>query len=165
MTVKPIPDGYHTVTPYIIVDGAAAALDFYKKAFGAEELDRHLGPGGKIMHAEMKIGDSRLMLADEFPEMGALSPKTLKGTPFGLCLYVKDSDALFNRAVGAGAKVERPIQNQFYGDRSGTVIDPFGHKWTISTHVEDVSPAEMKKRMDEMMKKGGGDCGQPQAKK
>ena len=165
MTVKPIPDGYHTVTPYIICDGAAAALDYYKKAFGAEEIDRHGGPGGKIMHAEIKIGDSRLMLADEFPEMGAKSPKSLGGTPFGLCVYVNDCDAAFNRAVAAGGKVERPLANQFYGDRSGTLIDPFGHKWTISTHVEDVSPAEMQKRMAEMMAKGFGDCGQPQAKK
>jgi len=165
MTVKAIPDGYHTVTPYIICDGAAAALDYYKKAFGAEEIDRHGGPGGKIMHAEIKIGDSRLMLADEFPEMGAKSPKTLGGTPFGLCVYVNDCDAAFNRAVAAGGKVERPLANQFYGDRSGTLIDPFGHKWTISTHVEDVSPAEMQKRMAAMMAKGGGDCGQPQAKK
>jgi PhnB protein len=159
MPVKPIPDGYHTVTPYIICDGAAAAIDYYKKAFGAEEIDRHGGHGGKIMHAEIKIGDSRLMLADEFPQMGAVSPKSLGGTPFGLCVYVKDCDALFNRAVAAGGKIERPLANQFYGDRSGTLIDPFGHKWTISTHVEDVSPAEMQKRMAAMMAKGGGDCG------
>jgi len=159
MTVKPIPDGYHTVTPYITVDGAAKALEYYAKAFGAEERMRHGGPGGKIMHAEMKIGDSAIMLSDEFPEMGAKSPKSLGGTPFGLCLYVGDADAVFNRAVAAGGKVDRPVQNQFYGDRSGTLIDPFGHKWTISTHVEDVSPEELQRRMAEMAKKMGGNCG------
>jgi len=159
MSVKPVPDGYHSVTPYLIVDGAAAALDYYKKAFGAEERMRHGGPGGKIMHAEIAIGGSVVMLADEFPQMGAVSPKTLKGTPSGICLYVRDCDAVFDRAVAAGGKIERPLANQFYGDRSGTLIDPFGHKWTVSTHVEDVSPAEMQKRMAEFAKKGAGDCG------
>lgn len=159
MTVKPIPEGYHTVTPYITVDGAAAALAYYAKAFGAEERMRHAGPGGKIMHAEIKIGDSVIMLSDEFPEMGAKSPKSLGGTPFGICLYVRDVDAVFNRAVAAGGKVDRPLKTQFYGDRSGTLIDPFGHKWTVSTHVEDVSPQEMERRMAEMPKKPGGDCG------
>ena len=143
MAVKPIPDGYHTVTPYLIVQGAAKALDFYKKAFGATELVRMPGPGGKIMHAEVQIGDSRVMLADEFPEMDARGPQALGGTPVGLCIYVENVDALFDRAVTAGAKVLRPVVDQFYGDRSGTVADPFGHKWTIATHVEDVSPEEM----------------------
>ena len=160
MTVKPIPDGYHTITPYLIVDNASSAIDFYKKAFGAEERARHGGHGGKIMHAEISIGGSVIMLADEFPQMGAVSPKTLKGTPFGLCLYVNDCDKIFNQAVAAGGKVERPVANQFYGDRSGTLIDPFGHKWTISTHVEDVSNEELERRMKDMAKNNpGGGCG------
>lgn len=159
MSVKPIPDGYHTATSYIIVKGAAAALDFYQKAFNAEEIMRFEGPGGSIGHAEIKIGDSPIMLADENPQWGAISPTTLGGTPAGICLYVRDCDAVFNRAVAAGAKVERPLQDQFYGDRSGTVIDPFGHKWTIATHVEDVTPEEMKRRHDELMKKMGAGCG------
>jgi len=154
--VKTIPDGYHSVPPYIIVDGASAAIDYYKKAFGAEERIRHAGPGGKVMHAEINLGNSIVMLADEFPEMGHKSPKTLGGTPTGICLYVNDVDTVFNRAVAAGGKIERPLQNQFYGDRSGTLVDPFGHKWTISTHIEDVSPPELQKRMAEMMKKPGG---------
>ena len=156
MSVKPIPDGYHTVTPYLIVKGAARALDFYKKAFGATELFRMPGPGGKIMHAEIKIGDSPIMLADEFPEMDARGPQSLGGTPVGLCLYVEDVDARFAKAVAAGGKVLRPVVDQFYGDRSGTVADPFGHKWTIATHKEDVSPEEMKRRMAAM---APGGCG------
>ena len=157
MAVKPIPDGYHTVTPYLIVQSAAKALDFYKKAFGATEVCRMPGPGGKIMHAEVKIGDSPVMLADEFPEMDARGPQALGGTPVGLCIYVENVDALFDRAVTAGAKVLRPVVDQFYGDRSGTVADPFGHKWTIATHKEDVSPEEMKRRMEAAMKQPG--CG------
>ena len=153
MPVKPIPDGYHSVTPYLIVSGAARALDFYKKAFGATELMRMPGPGDKIMHAEIKIGDSPIMLADEFPERNIRGPQALGGTPVGLMIYVPDVDTVFNRAVAAGAKVETPLTNQFYGDRSGTVADPFGHKWTISTHVEDVPPAEMEKRAKEAMQK------------
>lgn len=156
MAVKPVPDGYHTVTPYIIVKGAAKALEFYQQAFGANVHICMDGPGGAIMHAEFRIGDSQVMLADEFPQMGAVSPTTLGGTPFGICLYVPDCDAMFDRAVAAGAKVERPLADQFYGDRSGTVLDPFGHKWTIATHIEDVSPAEMKRRGEEMMKQMGG---------
>jgi PhnB protein len=155
MPVKPIPDGYHSVTPYLIVSGAARALDFYKKAFGATELMRMPGPGDKIMHAEIKIGDSPIMLADEFPERNIRGPQALGGTPVGLMIYVPDVDTVFNRAVAAGAKVETPLTNQFYGDRSGTVADPFGHKWTISTHVEDVPPAEMEKRAKEAMQKKG----------
>jgi PhnB protein len=155
MAVKPIPDGYHTVTPYLIVNDASRAIDFYTKAFGAKELSRFEMPGGKIGHAEIKIGDSPVMLAEEFPEMGAVSPKSLGGTPVGICLYVKDVDALAAQATAAGAKVVRPVQDQFYGDRSGTFEDPFGHKWTLSTHKEDVPDEEMHKRMEAAMKKGG----------
>ena len=146
MKTKPIPDGYHTATPYLIVNGAAQALEFYKKAFGATEMMRFPGPGGKIMHAEIKIGDSPIMLADEAPEMGARSPKTVGGTPVSLLLYVEDVDAWASKAVAAGAKVQRPVQDQFYGDRTGTFEDPFGHVWSIATHKEDVSLEEMQKR-------------------
>ena len=148
--VKPIPDGYHAVTPYLSITGAAAAIAFYKRAFGAEEIYRLEMPGGIIGHAEIQIGDSRIMLAEDMPNMPdaiARSPETLRGTTFGLCLYVKDVDARFEQAVAAGAIVKRPVTNQFYGDRSGTVLDPFGHVWTLATHVEDVSPDEMKRRM------------------
>ncbi len=144
--VKPIPDGYHTVTPYLIVNGAAKALEFYKKAFGATEIMRFPGPDGKIGHAEIKIGDSRIMMADEFPEMGAHSPLSVGGSSVNLLLYVEDVDKLAKQAVAAGAKVRRKVQDQFYGDRSGTFEDPFGHVWSIATHKEDVSPAEMQKR-------------------
>lgn len=147
MAVKPIPDGYHSVTPYLIVRGGAQAIDFYKKAFGAEELLRMPTPDGKICHSEVKIGDSVVMLADEMPQMGAIGPQTLGGTTFGICLYVTDCDTIFNRAVAAGGKVERPLTDQFYGDRSGTLIDPFGHKWTVATHKEDLSPEDIQKRM------------------
>lgn len=152
MSVKPIPDGYHTVTPYLILNDAAGALAFYKKAFGATELVRMPGPGGKIMHAEIKIGDSPIMLADEFPEMGARSPQAYGGTPVSLALYVEDVDARVDQAVAAGATVRRPVADQFYGDRSGTVEDPFGHVWTLSTHKEDVSPEEMQRRIAAFMK-------------
>ena len=147
MSVQPIPDGYHSVTPYLIVKDAAKALDFYAKAFGAEELMRFPGPGGKVMHAEIKIGDSPIMLADEFPEMGHLGPSSRGGTTVSLMVYVRDVDAAFDKAVKAGGTVVRPVKNQFYGDRSGTLNDPFGHQWTISTHVEDVTPEEMQRRM------------------
>jgi PhnB protein len=157
MPVKPIPDGYHTVTPYLIVNGAASALEFYKKAFGATELMRFPGPGGKIGHAEIRIGDSAIMLADEHPEMDARGPKTLGGSPVGILIYTEDVDAAAKRAVAAGAKVLRPVQDQFYGDRSGTFEDPYGHKWTIATHKEDVSVEEMQKRMDALMKPGGSE--------
>ena len=153
MATQPVPVGYHTVTPYLIVSGAAKALDFYKRALGAIEQMRMPGPEGKVMHAEIKIGDSVIMLADEFPEMGARSPQALGGTPVSICLYVPDVDSLFNQAIQAGGKVERPLQNQFYGDRSGTFIDPFGHKWTIATHIEDVSPEEIGRRMAAMQSK------------
>ena len=150
MAVKPIPEGYHTVTPYLIVKGAAEALAFYKKAFGAKELFRMDAPGGKVGHAEIMIGDSPIMLADENPQYLATSPQTLGGTPVGICLYVPNVDELTAQAIAAGATVLRPLQNQFYGDRSATVEDPFGHKWTIATHIEDVSPEQMKERMAAM---------------
>ena len=149
--VKPIPDGYHTLTSYLIADNAAKALDFYKKAFGAKELFRMAGPDGKIAHSELKIGDSKIMVGDESPQMGALGPKSIGGSPVTLMLYVKDVDKLFTQAVAAGAKETRPVMNQFYGDRSGSLEDPFGHKWVISTRVENVSPKEMDKRMKAMM--------------
>jgi PhnB protein len=147
MAVKAIPDGYHSMTPYLIIDGAAKAIEFYTKAFGATELLRLPGPGGKLGHAEIKIGDSILMMADEMPDMGYRGPKALGGSPVGILLYVADVARTFEKAVVAGATVDRPIQDQFYGDRSGSVIDPFGYKWTISTHVEDVPPEEMQRRV------------------
>ena len=147
---KPIPDGYHSVTPYLIVDGAAKAIAFYKKAFSAVELFRMEGPDGRIGHAEIKIGDSPVMLADEHPEMNYRSPTALGNTPVGLMIYVNDCDAVYNQAVEAGAKVLKPLTDQFYGDRSGTVSDPFGHQWTVATHKEDVSSEEMDRRMKAM---------------
>ena len=144
--VKPIPEGHHALTPYLSVHGAGAAIDFYKKAFGAKELFRMAQPDGRIGHAELQIGDSRLMLADEFPDMGFRSPHAVGGTPVHLHLYVENVDAVFNQAVGAGAKVERPVQDQFYGDRSGSLADPYGHVWHVSTHTEDLSMEEIRKR-------------------
>jgi PhnB protein len=144
--VKPIPDGYHTVTPYLTIKNAAAALDFYKQAFGAEECFRMTDPQGKVGHAEIRIGDSSIMLCDEFPEMGGTSPDTLGGSPVMIHLYVEQVDALVDRAVKAGGRLERPVADQFYGDRAGMVVDPFGHKWWIATHVEEVAPDEIKKR-------------------
>jgi PhnB protein len=144
--VKPVPDGYHSITPYLIIDGAAQAIAFYREAFGAEELVRMDAPGGRVGHAELQIGDSRIMLADEFPQMGARGPRSVGGTPVHLLLYVNDCDAVFHRAVGAGATAKKPLADQFYGDRSGTVEDPFGHSWTIATHKEDVPPDEMERR-------------------
>ena len=149
-TVKTIPDGYHTATPYLIIQGAAAALDFYKKAFNAAETVRMAQPDGKIGHAEMRIGDSCIMLADEAPQMGYRGPKALGGSPVSLVLYVEDVDAVVARAVAAGAKITQPVEDKFYGDRNGTIEDPFGHVWTIATHTEDLSPEEMKKRMAAM---------------
>jgi PhnB protein len=145
--VQAIPTGYHSVTPYLIVKNAAAALEFYKKAFGAVELMRFPGPGGKIMHAEVKIGDSPVMLADEMPEEGHVGPQTLGGVGVSMMLYVEDVDARFAQAIAAGATIKRAVQDQFYGDRSGTLVDPFGHVWSISTHKEDVSMEEMQQRM------------------
>ncbi|HET6576661.1 MAG TPA: VOC family protein [Fimbriiglobus sp.] len=151
MTVKPIPDGYHTVTPYFTVRNAAAALEFYKKAFGAVELMRFDMPDGGVAHAEIQIGDSKVMFGDECPVMGNKSPQSLGGTTGGLCIYVANCDAMFAKALATGATVMKPMADQFYGDRSGTVIDPFGHAWTIATHKEDVSLDEMKARMAALM--------------
>jgi PhnB protein len=144
--VKPIPDGYHSVTPYLCIKGAAAAIEFYKKAFGAKELVRMPAPGDKIGHAEIQIGDSHVMLADEFPEMGFLSPLSVGGSPVMMHLYVEDVGSTANKAVAAGAKVTKPVADQFYGDRSGQIQDLFGHNWYVSTHKEDVSPEEIKER-------------------
>jgi PhnB protein len=152
MAVKAVPDGYSTVTPYLIVRGAARAIEFYKAAFGAAELFRMELPGGKLGHAEIQLGNARVMLADEFPERGIQGPETLGGAGVHLLLYVDDVDSRFQQAVSAGATVTRPLANQFYGDRSGTIADPFGHVWTIATHVEDVSPEEMEKRSEAFMK-------------
>jgi PhnB protein len=154
MPVKAIPDGYHSVTPYLIVKGGAAAIDFYKKAFGATELFRMNAPDGRIGHAEVKIGDSPVMLADEYPEMQAKSPQTYGGTPVHLMIYVEDCDTMTSQAVAAGASLTRPVKDQFYGDRSGTISDPFGHQWTIATHKEDLSPEEIGRRAVEAMKQG-----------
>jgi PhnB protein len=143
---KPIPDGYHTATPYLIVQGAARAIEFYRQAFGASESARLAAPDGRVMHAEIKIGDSPIMLADELPEMGARGPQALGGSPVFLLLYVEDVDAATARAVAVGAKVLRPVQDQFYGDRSGTVTDPFGHTWTIATRKENLSLDEIRTR-------------------
>lgn len=150
MSVKPVPAGYHTATPYLIVDGAAAAIDFYRKAFGAEEIMR-FEHDGTIGHAEVRIGDSTIMLADAMPDMGYRSPAAYGGSPVGLMLYVSDADEVFNRAVKLGAESVREVRDEFYGDRSGNLKDPFGHVWTISTHKEDVDPDEMKRRFTEMM--------------
>jgi len=157
MAVKPIPDGYHSVTPYLILDNATSALEFYKKAFGAVEEVRMPAPGGRIGHAEIRIGDSVIMLADESPEMGARSARTLGGSPISLLVYVEDVDARVAQAVAAGAKLVRPVANQFYGDRTGGVDDPFGYHWYLATHVEDVPPEEMKKRAAKAM--GGAGSG------
>ena len=145
--VEPIPVGYHNITPYLIVRNAAAAIDFYKKAFNAVELMRFLGPGGKIMHAEVKIGDSPVMLAEEMPEEGYVGPQTLGGVGVSMMLYVEDVDTRFAQAIAAGATIKRPVQDQFYGDRNGTLVDPFGHVWSIGTHKEDVPMEEMQRRM------------------
>jgi len=153
MKTKYIPDGYHTATAYLIVNGAARAIDFYKQAFGATEGIRLAGPNGKVGHAEIKIGDSHIMLADEFPECDARSPQAFGGSPVSLLLYFEDADAVTARAVSAGAKVLRPVQDQFYGDRAGTIVDPFGHKWTIATHKEDLSVEEVQKRATAMFAK------------
>lgn len=144
--VKPIPEGYHTATPYLIVGDAASAIEFYRQAFGATELFRMPDPSGRIAHAEIMIGDSHIMLADEHPEMNARSPHTLGGSPVSFMLYVEDVDAMVAQAVTAGAKLTRPLADQFYGDRTGGVEDPFGHSWYIATHVEDVAPEELQRR-------------------
>jgi PhnB protein len=154
--VKPIAEGYHSVTPYLFIKGAASAIDFYKNVFGATERMRMPGPKGEIMHAELKIGDSVVMLGEENIQMGAKSPLSLGGSAISLYVYVTDVDATVVKATDAGAKLVRPVKDQFYGDRSGTVIDPFGHIWSVATHVEDVSPEEMKKRMATAMSQSAG---------
>jgi PhnB protein len=146
MAVKPIPEGYHCVTASICAKGAAQAIDFYKKVFSATERMRMPHPDGRVGHAEIQIGDSAIMISDEFPEMGALSPQTVGGSPVSLYVYVADADETFKKAVAAGAKVKRPLADQFYGDRVGGIEDPFGHIWWIATHKEDVSMEELKKR-------------------
>lgn len=148
--VQPIPEGYHSVTPYLVVAGSAAAIDFYRQAFGATELMRFPGPDGKVAHAEIRVGDSVIMLADEAPDWGAFGPKTVGGTPVTLMVYVPDVDAVVAQAVEAGAKLTRPVEDKFYGDRSGRIEDPFGHLWDVSTHVEDVAPDELQRRMAAM---------------
>ena len=147
MAANPIPDNYRRVTPYLIVDGAAEAIEFYEKVLGAKQRgDRMPAPGGKIGHAELELGDSVIMLADEAPDFGALSPKTVGGTPVTIHVYVEDVDAVFQAAMEAGATSQRDLEDQFYGDRMGQFEDPFGHQWSVATHVEDVSPEEMEKR-------------------
>ena len=145
--VKPIPDGMHTVTPHLCCAGAADAIAFYSRAFGAVEQQRLPDARGKLMHAEIKIGDSTVMLVDEFPEMGMLSPKSLKGSPVIIHLFVEDVDAFVARAVDAGAKVTMPVADMFWGDRYGTLEDPFGHRWSVATHIRDMSPHEMEQAM------------------
>jgi|SRR5882757_8211447 len=148
MATKAIPDGYRTATPYLIVNGGAEAIEFYKRAFDATEMLRMEDPHGRVGHAEIKIGDSVIMLADEHPGMGYRSPRSIGGSAVSILLYVEDVDTLFDRAVEAGAKAQRPVANQFYGDRAGTLEDPFGHVWTIATHVEDVPPEEIRRRAE-----------------
>ena len=141
--VKPVPEGMHTVTPHLICAGAADAIEFYKKAFNAVEVGRMAGPQGKLMHAIVRIGDSSVMLVDEFPDWGSFGPKSLKGSPVTIHLYVEDVDAFVTRAVGAGAKITMPDEDMFWGDRYGKLEDPFGHHWSVATHIRDVKPEEM----------------------
>jgi len=162
--VKPVPDGYHTLTPHLVVSDASAAIEFYKQAFGAIETARMVEPGGKrIMHAQVTIGDSVLMLADTYSEMGAKNPKDLKGSPVNIHIYSQDADALMARAVKAGAKVLMPVAEMFWGDRYGRLTDPFGHEWSVATHVKDLSEAEMEKAAADMFKQHNES--QKQAKK
>jgi len=153
MSAKPIPDGYHTLTPFLTVKDAARAIEFYKAAFGAKERGVMKAPDGKVMHAELMIGDSILMMSDEFQEFGSLSPQTIGGSPMGLHIYVEDVDTAFDRAVKAGAQVEMPVMDQFWGDRYGRLKDPYGHKWSIATHKQDFSADEMKHNMEDAMAK------------
>ena len=153
-TVKPIPDGYHAVTPYLSIKGASEAIDFYKKAFGAKEIMRFPRPDGRLGHAEIQIGDSKVMLADEMPEVDFLGPSARGGSAVHLHLYVENVDAVVKQALGAGARELRPVEDQFYGDRLGAVGDPFGHVWHVSTHKEDLSAEELKKRAATQMQKG-----------
>ncbi len=154
--VQPIPAGYSAVTAYLAVRGAAQAIEFYKKAFGAKEIMRMPGPDGKLGHAEIRIGDSRVMLSDEYEAMAFLGPQSRGGTTVHIHLYVKDVDATVARAAAAGAKIVRPVQDQFYGDRTGSIEDPFGHMWHVATHKEDLSKAEMKRRAEQVAKQAGG---------
>lgn len=157
MAVQPIPEGYTGATPYLICKDAADAIDFYKRAFNAEETMRLVGPDGKVMHAEMKIGPAAIMLADEFPEMGFSSPATLGGSPVGILIYVEDVDARFAQAIEAGGEELKPLADQFYGDRSGTLKDPSGHTWTLATRIEELSQEEMDARFAEQMQQFGGE--------
>jgi PhnB protein len=150
MTVKAIPTGHRTVTPYLTIRNAVKALEFYQKAFGATEAFKLLMPDGRVGHAEIRLGDSLIMLSDEFPEYGGTAPDTLGGSPVSLHLYVEDVDAFFTRALAAGAKERKPVMDQFYGDRSGQLEDPFGHLWWVATHKEDIAPEELQKRALEM---------------
>ena len=155
MTIKSIPDGYHSVTPYLSIKGAAQAIEFYKRAFSATELFRLVAPSGEIGHAEIKIGDSPIMLADPCEEGAFRNPQSLGGSSVGLHVYVEDVDALFVQAVDSGAKAVRPVQDQFYGDRTGTLEDPFGHVWFLATHKEDLTPEEINRRAEALFKQGG----------
>lgn len=152
MAVQAIPQGYHTLTPYMTVRDAARAVEFYKQAFGAVEKGVMKGPDGKVMHAELIIGDSIFMLADEFPQFGSLSPQSIGGSGMGLHIYVEDVDSAFDRAIGAGATIEMPVADMFWGDRYGKLVDPFGHKWSIATHKRDMSPEEIEEAQEEFMK-------------
>lgn len=157
MAVSPVPEGFRTITPHLIIKDAGKAIDFYKKAFGAEEVMCMRGPGGNgVMHAEIKIGDSYLMIADEFPDFGCLGPKSIGGSPVTVHLYVKDADAVYNQAVKAGATATMPLTDMFWGDRYGKLADPFGHHWSVATHKEDVSPEECARRMAAQFGGGGG---------
>ncbi|MGZ4048722.1 MAG: VOC family protein [Bacteroidia bacterium] len=153
--VKPIPEGYHSLTPYLSIKNAEKAIEFYKKVFNAKEIGRLKTPDGKIGHCELQIGDSRIMMAEEISGMGGKSPQTLGGSPIGLCLYVENADEVYKRALAAGAKVDKNMEmkDQFYGDRSGTVTDPFGYSWTIGTHVEDVPYDKMQTRYEDAISK------------
>ncbi len=152
MAVKAIPEGYHSVIPYLVMKGAAQAIDYYKKVFGATEVMRMPAPDGRIGHAELRIGDSHIMLADEYPERGYLGPQSIGGTAVSLMVYLDNVDEVFKKAIAAGGQELQPVQDQFYGDRSGTLKDPFGHMWTIATHVEDVPPEEMGRRAEQYQK-------------
>ncbi len=153
--VKPVPDGYHSVIPYLIIDDASSAIDWYTKALGAKEIVRMPGPGGKVGHAELLFGDSIVMLADEHPDMGIKSAKTIGGSPVTICVYVEDVDAVYAAAVAGGATVLQELEDKFYGDRAGQIEDPYGHVWNLMTHIEDVSPEEMDKRAKEQMSGAG----------
>ena len=153
--VQPIPKGYHSVTPFLVVDDGAKAIDFYQRAFGAKEIMRMATPSGKVSHAELQIGDSMIMLSEEMPGTGNKSPRSLGGSPVGIFLYLENVDPVFNQAKSAGAKVEMPLEDMFWGDRYGKLVDPFGHSWSLATHKEDVSPQEMKKRAEQAMAKAG----------